>query len=117
MKDAAVLSRQFNLEFVRPLFGKEVEEGITGILNGIARHLSYRGKILGHIKAFAACGENYLRLSLTKPDGIDIKADPAWYQREYGNLSLTVNIIVFGFSVEQLENILERSFRESFLAG
>lgn len=87
---------------------------VLGILGG---RLSYKGKIMGHLKAIAVNGENYIQISVTTLPDVNLKTSPGWYEKEYNNLELTVNIIIIGFAKVQLEKALQESMTGTTLFG
>ena len=113
MKGATVLSKKYVLKFHNPYPGRRIAEEMSRVLNNLGDRLNYKGKIIGHIKSIVTSGEHYLHISVTNLPDINIKADPGWDKKEYGEIELTINIIIFGFSKEQIENFLIDSMRET----
>lgn len=109
MNHATVLSKKYIIKFNNPYSGKIIEEEMVKVLGNLGDRLNYKGKIMGHLKAIAIAGENYIQMSVTSPPDINIKAGPGWYEKESNNLELTVNIIIFGFTKLQLEKFLQDS--------
>lgn len=109
MSHAAVLSKKYIIKFDGPYPGKAIADELAGALGNLAGLLSYKGKIMGHLKAIAVAGEKYLQMSVTSPPEVNIKISPGWYEKEYDNLELTVNIIILGFTKLQLEKYLQES--------
>lgn len=115
---AKVVSKRFQTVFRQPLQGQVIEEEMAKVLNNLGRHLNYKGKIIGHLKAIAETGDNYLQMSLTSLPDISIRASSGWHEKEFTDLTLTVNIIVFGFEKKQLETVLDESISGTvFLNG
>lgn len=116
MKDFKVVSKNFNYTFVAPLKAQVIQEEMGKILLNLGQFLNYKGKIIGHIKAIAVFGENYLQMSLTSFPSLTVKTDLICNEQEFEALSLTVNIIVFGYSEAELEDFLQESVSGTILA-
>lgn len=115
MTDAKVVSKNFKFSFEVPVKARVVEEEMGKILLNLGQRLNYKGKIIGHLKAIAVSGENYLQMSLTTLPNLKVKADSLWNEKEYVEIDLTVNIIVFGNTKGELENFLQESLNGSKL--
>lgn len=116
MKDAAVLSKKHEFKFEKRHPGKEIAEEMARVLGNLGGRLNYKGKIMGHLKAMAVAGDNYIQMSVTSLPDVDLKAGLGWYDKEYDNLEITVNIIIFGFTKVQLENMLQESMTGSIFS-
>ena len=110
---ARVFSNTVRISLKKPLSGDTVAEEMVKLLTHLGQNLNYKGKIIGHIKAIVEAGEDYIQMSLTSLPDINIKAGSTWYDKRYGQLSLTVNIIVFGYEKNQLEMLLQEGLRGS----
>ncbi len=105
MSDATVFSRVQQIDFDRPVATFEAQRLLKGFLVRIGEPLSYHGVILGHIKMLAKmAGENdFLFLSLTRLDEVDVKPSPNWASADavpIPSLELILNVLVFGYSRE-----------------
>lgn len=100
---AKVVSRRLNIAPQKAMGGNEIAGEMSKLLTLLGQKLGYKGKIIGHLKAIAEAGENYIQMSLTNLPEIDVKTSQDWNDSSYKQFSLTVNIIVFGYEKSQLE--------------
>lgn len=106
MNHATVLSKKYVLKFVDQIQGCTIEDEMARVLRILGDRLNYKGKIMGHLKTIVTSGEHFLHMSLTNLPDINIKADAGWYKKEYTDFALTINIIIYGYSKDQLEAFL-----------
>ncbi|MBS4025302.1 MAG: hypothetical protein KGZ96_06460 [Clostridia bacterium] len=112
MKKFFVISKRYEYKFATPLSGEKIANNISKILKYLGEQLNYNGKIVGHIKAIVLAGENYLQMSLTSMPKINIKSDNNWYEKDYTEVELNINIIIYGFNKEQVHAYLDESMGE-----
>lgn len=103
MSDATVFSQVQRIEFNEPISKLEIEQLLKKFLVGIGEPLAYNGVILGHIKMFArtAIENDFLFLSLTRLNQVDVKPSPNWGSMGVESiiaLELTINVLVFNYS-------------------
>jgi len=115
--NATVFSRLQPIVFKEALTRLEVEEVLKKFMSAVGSPLSYKGVILGHIKVSARLeGKNdFLFLSLTRLDKVDVKASPQWCPTDGAairNMELDINVLVFGHSIEMVEKIVCTSLQE-----
>lgn len=121
MSDATVFSRSRQFVFEKPVTRTEVEGLLKKMLHAIGEQLSYNTVILGHIKVLArsSTGDDYLFLSLTRLDRVDVKASPDWSRLEcdvIDNIELAINVLVFGYSSSTVEKVVDAALKSSGLA-
>lgn len=103
MSNATVFSQVQRIDFNRPVSKFEAEQLLKIILVKIGEPLSYHGVILGHIKMLAktSCENDFLFLSLTRLDQVDVKPSPNWISVDVEPIiyiELTINVLVFNYS-------------------
>ncbi len=111
MSDATVFSQVQQIDFDRPLARSAAEQLLQKFLLTIGEPLSYHGVILGHIKMLAkTTGENnFLFLSLTHLDHVDVKPSPNWGSGDLepvNFIELTINVLVFNYSRSTVAKIV-----------
>lgn len=117
MSDAMVFSRNYTAVFEKPVSGISVEHEMAKLLRDLGSSLRYKGTIIGHIKALTRAGESYIALSMTDPQKYNVRAGPGWYQKEINMLEFYINVIVFGFSKKQVEEVYSRAIERTFLSN
>ncbi|WP_425058059.1 hypothetical protein SCACP_27040 [Sporomusa carbonis] len=121
MNDATIFSKYYQVVFNEPATKTEIEAILKKILDLIGRPLSRNGIILGHIKLLAKLNseEEFLFLSLTRLDRIDVKASAQWScadTRGIDSIRLNVNVLVFGHSMSDIVEVVNKASQE-FLSG
>lgn len=109
--EAKVVSKSIRIVLDKPIPGKVIADAIIKVLTHLGQNLNYKGKIIGHIKAIAEAGEDYIQISLTNLPDVNIKASLAWEEKTYTTFSLIINIIVFGYEKSRLEKLLEEAIQ------
>ncbi|MDA8337046.1 MAG: hypothetical protein M0Z41_19020, partial [Peptococcaceae bacterium] len=117
MNGATVLSEKQGFMPAEPCSGRLIADGMAALLQNLGSVLSRRGKIIGHLKAMAVSGENFIQMSLTSLPHVGVKADPDWYGQVYHHWDLTITLIVFGFSEAQLRPILAEALQGTVFAS
>jgi hypothetical protein len=104
LNDATVFSQVQRINFNKLIARSEAEQVLQNFLIAIGEPLSYNGVILGHIKMLAkATSENdFLFLSLTHLDQVDVKPSPSWAGGSGASelislIELTINVLVFNY--------------------
>ncbi len=120
MSDATVFSQSRKIAFVKPATMVDLEKLLKEFLLGVGEALSYNGIILGHIKMMAKvpAGGEFLFLSLTRLDQVDIKASSAWGQAEdagVDSLELTINVLLFGYSKNTVETVVNTALQKALI--
>lgn len=121
MSDATVFSRSRQFVFEKPVTRTEVEGLLKKMLHAIGEQLSYNAVILGHIKVLArlSTGDDYLFLSLTRLDRVDVKASSSWSRLEcevIDNIELAINVLVVGYSSGTVGKAVDAALTRSGLA-
>lgn len=120
MTDATVFSQTWQVILASPVTRGDLEKMLTSFLNDIGRPLSYHGVIVGHIKVLVRLPRNndFLFLSLTRLDVIDVKPSPGWYgavAEAVGELALHINVLLFGFSKDAVAQTVAAALQKSGL--
>lgn len=120
MSDATVFSRSRQLVFEKSVTRTEVEGLLKKMLHSIGEQLSYNAVILGHIKVLArlSTGDDYLFLSLTRLDRVDVTASSDWLRLEcdvIDNIELAINVLVFGYSSSTVGKVVDAALTSSGL--
>lgn len=113
LTNAAIFSKTYHIIFEHPVAKAQFEKYIGRLMQDIGRPLAYNGSILGHIKILGKLSEEeFLFLSLTKLEQVDIKPSSQWTTRmsdEINSITLDVNVLIFGYSKEIIEEIVNDS--------
>lgn len=115
--NATVYSQLQPIIFAEALTKAEVEELLKKFMSAVGSPLSYNGVILGHIKVSArlATRNDFLFLSLTRLDKVDVKASLQWSNTDGGkidHLELDINVLVFGYSISIVETTVDIALQE-----
>lgn len=123
--DATVFSRIYRSSFKNPVTVRESERYLETFIAFIGDKLSCNGIILGHIKLLAKVPakqngkESFIFLSLTRAGCIDITPLAGWQDNGYkllAEMELHLNILVFGYSRQQVQRTVNKARRLSGLA-
>lgn len=113
LTDATIFSKAHHILFEKPVTKPIIEKLVKRLILDIGRPLSYNGVIVGHIKLLAKISEDeFLFLSLTKLDRVDVKASSLWESDlsvEYNTINLDINVLVFGHSKKVIEEVVNGS--------
>lgn len=117
MSEATVFSQVQRITFDSPVTKAQAEELLKKFLVTIGEPLAYNKIILGHIKMLAkATSENdFLFLSLTRLDQVDVKPSPIWANDNFTTvegLELTINVLVFGYNKALVTKAVTAASRE-----
>lgn len=115
--EAKAVSKSLSVIPNKPMPGKVITDEICKVLTQLGENLNYKGKIIGHLKAIAENGEDYIQVSLTSLPDPNVKASSAWYEKTYTEFSLTINVIVFGCEKCRLEMLLEECLSDSVFSA
>ncbi|MBP2652709.1 MAG: hypothetical protein H6Q73_278 [Firmicutes bacterium] len=119
MNKAAVFSQSIPVSVARPIKRSDVEAVLKKFLLSIGQPLSNNGVILGHIKLLAklAASEDYIFLSLTRMDRVDVKTMSEDAVVDAGSLIrelvLELNVLVFGHSKEAVMKVVQKSLADA----
>lgn len=116
MSDATVFSRSQQLVFEMPVTRIDAENLLQKMLYAIGEQLSYNKIILGHIKVLARVSteDDYLFLSITRLDCVDVKPSPNWLRASTSTINgmeLDINVLVFGYSLSTVEKVVNAALR------
>lgn len=113
LTDATVVSKTYSISLDKPVTKLHVEKLVKTLIQDIGRPLAHNGIIVGHIKVLAKVpGEEFLFLSLTRLDRLDVKSSSEWQSglaSEYNSVTLDINVLVFGHSKKAVEEIVNGS--------
>ena len=117
MNEPTIFSHKRCATFEIPLSRAEAEERLKEFVKAIARPLLYDTVVLGHIKVVARIpGEtDFLFLSLTSSDRVDIKTSPSWLSadaRFISGMEIKINVLVFGYSMTTVTEVVEKSLKD-----
>ena len=117
MSEATIFSQVQRIAFDSPVTKAEAGALLKKFLITIGEPLAYNKIILGHIKMLAkATDENdFLFLSLTRLDQIDVKSSPIWANDKFtavDELELTINVLVFGYNKATVTKAVAAASRE-----
>ncbi|MDF2874740.1 MAG: hypothetical protein K0R22_1423 [Sporomusa sp.] len=117
--DATVFSRSHRIVFEEPLTALEAEGLLREFIASIGRALSRNEVILGHIKVLAKLSESepeqFLFLSHTRLTQVDVTPSKCWPNDDEISLSrleLCVNVLVFGYTISEVENVVAEALQE-----
>lgn len=123
LTDASIFSKTHHIIFEQPVSKLLVEQLASRLIQDIGRPLSYNGIIVGHIKILVKLSEEeFLFLSLTKLEQVDIKPSSQWKSEvatEFNSVNLDINVLVFGYSKKVIEEIVTdalASFRQDSMS-
>lgn len=110
LSDATVFSKKQQLFLDSPATKQRIAQLAKQLIQDIGEPLSHNGIIVGHIKILVKLTEEeFLFLSLTKLDQVDIKQSSQW-QNEVAaacnSINLDVNVLVFGYSYKVIEEVV-----------
>jgi hypothetical protein len=113
LTDATIFSKTYHLVLEKPVTKPVIEKLAKRLIQDIGRPLSNNGIIVGHIKILAKVSEKeFLFLSLTKLDRVDVKSSSQWETEVSGELNsvnLDINVLVFGHSKKVIEEVVNGS--------
>ncbi|CQR75145.1 hypothetical protein SOV_36490 [Sporomusa ovata DSM 2662] len=113
LTDATVFSKTHSISFDKPVTKLHVEKLVKQLIQDIGKPLAHNGIIVGHIKVLANVpGEEFLFLSLTRLDRLDVKSSSEWQSglsSEFTSVTLDINVLVFGHSKKAVEEIVNES--------
>lgn len=115
--NATVFSQVRPVIFAEAITRGGVEELLKKFMSAVGSPLSHNGVILGHIKVSArlATRNDFLFLSLTRLDKVDVKASPQWSSTDCGridHLELDINVLIFGYSISKVETAVDTALQE-----
>ncbi|QDR81636.1 hypothetical protein [Sporomusa termitida] len=117
--EATVFSRNQRIIFAEPLTTPAAESLLQEFIGAIGRALSRNEVILGHIKVLAKLSdsvpEQFLFLSHTRLTQVDITPSKYWPNDEeagVSNMELCVNVLVFGYTMNQVEQVVAEALHE-----
>ena len=116
MNGATVVSKANVLLLEQPLNGKVIADELIRVITNIAKSLAYKDKIIGHIKAIVIWEDEHLHVSTTSIDQLAVKMSKHWYENDFSKVKITINIIVFNYDRQFIENVLSQSIRNSIFA-
>jgi hypothetical protein len=100
---------RLNFRMDSPMTGAEWGLMISGLMESLARHCSETGPcVIGHIKGFARIsGIGFIRISVISPDHpADVDAR---ISDDFSELSLTLNVLVYGHSKKMLAQLARKT--------
>ena len=107
LTDATIFSRTYMLSFTEKLGKPAIEAAVKQLISNIGAPLAHNNIIVGHIKLLAKLSdEEFLFLSLTRLDHVDIKTSALWQTNlpaETAELQLDVNVLMFGYGRKVIE--------------
>lgn len=113
LTDATVFSKTHSISFDKPVTKLNIEKFVKQLIQDIGKPLAHNGIIVGHIKVLAKVpSEEFLFLSLTRLDQLDIKSSSEWQSSlssEFNSVILDINVLVFGHSKKTVEEIVNDS--------
>lgn len=117
MSEATVFSQVRSLSFAAPLTRIRTEQLLEKFSAALGQPLSSRGIVPGHIKVLAElpASEEFLFLSVTRTDRVDVKRSADWSNAptsEIAGLRLNINVLVFGFSLGTVEQVVDTAYGE-----
>lgn len=108
--EATIFSRHYCVFFEKSITSLQMENLLREFMLSIGRTLSRYGIILGHIKLLAKLSElaadHYLFLSLTTLDNVNVIPSRCWPNVNgvsIGCIELDVNVLVFGYTINEVE--------------
>ena len=108
--EATIFSRHYCEFFEKSLTTMQMESLLREFMMSIGRTMSRYGTILGHIKLLAKLSElaveHYLFLSLTTLDDVNVIPSKCWSNTKgisIDSVELDVNVLVFGHSMQDVE--------------
>lgn len=113
LTDATIFSKKYNISFNNSATKQIIEKLVRQLIQDIGRPLSHNGVIVGHIKILAKIAEEeFLFLSLTKLDRVDVKPSSQWENElfgEFNTIELDINVLVFGHSKKVIDEVVNDS--------
>ncbi len=114
MSEATVYSKIHTVDIEVSLTIEELEERLKNFLGSIGQTLSYKGKIMGHIKVLAKPlhEDSFVALSVTRLDVVDMKRSAVWGNAQcpkFTVLELNINVLIFGHSKSEVATVVDRS--------
>lgn len=117
--EATVFSQSRCILFKQTITTLEAEQLLREFITSLGRDLAYNGVILGHIKVLARlwqpAAEPFFFLSLTRLDWVDITPSEFWAKQgcvSLDHLELDVNVLVFGYTMSQVEKVINNALRD-----
>lgn len=114
--NATIFSQSRTIVFDKPVARNQIEGLLKKCAGDIGGQLSYDKVILGHIKmlAYLSSKEDFVFLSLTAVDRIDVQFSPRWNasETEVDKVELDINVLLFGHSLEKVKSAVDSSLRE-----
>lgn len=117
--EATVFSRNQRIILAEPLTALAAESLLREFIGAIGRALSRNEVILGHIKVLAklsdSAPEQFLFLSHTRLTQVDVTPSKHWPEREEADVShleLCVNVLVFGYTLSEVEKVVAAALAE-----
>ncbi|WP_371361914.1 hypothetical protein SRRS_32080 [Sporomusa rhizae] len=113
LTDATIFSKKYSISFNKSATKQIIENLVKQLIQNIGRPLSHNGIIVGHIKILAKFSEEeFLFLSLTKLDRVDVKPSFQWENElsgECNTIELDINVLVFGHSKKVIDEVVDGS--------
>ncbi|SDF00652.1 hypothetical protein [Sporomusa acidovorans] len=112
LTDATVFSETYCIEFEKPVTKPTVEKMVTRLIQAIGRPLAHNEIIVGHIKVLAKLDEEFMFVSLTRMDRVDIKLSDKWTTdtvAKFSRVKLDINVLVFGYSKKVIAELVNHS--------
>ncbi|HWR40892.1 MAG TPA: hypothetical protein VN611_15480 [Patescibacteria group bacterium] len=116
---ATVFSEIYHIGRKNDLKNSECEDRLRDFIGSVGKALSQNNTILGHIKVLAripepAADAPFMALSVTKPDHVDVTPAAFGLDAKQG-LELYVNVIVFGYTAQEVEAVVSAALMRTRL--
>lgn len=116
MKGATVVSITKEISLQEPITGDIITQELTAVMNFLCAALVYKTKIIGHLKAIVTSQQEYLHFSATSLAQQSVKVSANWQDQQISDCTFTMNIIIFGYSTEEINTIVAKSLESTLFA-